>query len=63
MDKVAWLTDVHLNFLEREGRESFYKTISDGGFDGVFFNLAVENIDHSKTKAYSPQIRLTPAAL
>lgn len=33
--KLAWLTDIHLNFLEMEERNSFYEKILQSGSDGV----------------------------
>lgn len=34
--KYAWLTDIHLNFLDFNERMAFYQTIKDANVDGVF---------------------------
>lgn len=36
--KLAWLTDIHLNFLDTEQRKKFYNTISAQSFDAVLLS-------------------------
>ncbi|MCL9685119.1 metallophosphoesterase family protein [Legionella maioricensis] len=36
--KLAWLTDIHLNFIDLAIRHQFYQTIIDTGCDGVLIS-------------------------
>lgn len=36
--KLAWLTDIHLNFLDEDGREGFYQDIAMTQCDGVLIS-------------------------
>lgn len=36
MKRYAWLSDIHLNFVDEDGRFDFYKTIRESEVDGVF---------------------------
>lgn len=38
MNKAAWLTDIHLNFLNANQREQFYQKILDANVDCVFIS-------------------------
>ena len=33
--KIAWLTDIHLNFLETEARKIFYQSINETSADAI----------------------------
>jgi len=33
--KLAWLTDIHLNFIDEKPRQNFYQTIVDSGCDAI----------------------------
>ena len=35
---LAWLTDIHLNFIDKEQREDFYREILDTKCDGVLIS-------------------------
>ncbi len=36
--KLAWLTDIHLNFLEKQERKLFYSEILNKSCDGVLIS-------------------------
>lgn len=36
--KLAWVTDIHLNFIDLEKRHQFYQEIVDGACDGVLIS-------------------------
>jgi predicted MPP superfamily phosphohydrolase len=35
INEIAWLTDIHLNFLESEARKKFYQKLSDSNTDAI----------------------------
>jgi hypothetical protein len=39
--KLAWLTDIHLNFINLAARQKFYQEIIDTECDGVLLLTAV----------------------
>jgi hypothetical protein len=36
--KLAWLTDIHLNFLDEEGRQNFYTEIIQTDCDAILIS-------------------------
>ena len=36
--KLAWLTDIHLNFIDEYARKKFYKEIVNAQCDGVLIS-------------------------
>lgn len=36
--KLAWLTDIHLNFLDTDDRKKFYQEIMNTGCDGALIS-------------------------
>jgi predicted MPP superfamily phosphohydrolase len=35
VNKIAWLTDIHLNFLEEEDRKKFYENLNHNNYDTI----------------------------
>ena len=35
MTKIAWLTDIHVNFLELDARKQFYQSVSETHADSI----------------------------
>ena len=36
--KLAWLTDIHLNFIDDDARQEFYQEIVNSGCDDVLIS-------------------------
>lgn len=39
--KIAWLTDIHLNFLKVEARKKFYRQIVETSADRILINVDI----------------------
>jgi len=43
---IAWLSDIHLDFLDKARRRAFYQTIIDAEVDGVVISGDISNSNH-----------------